>query len=243
MKQIGIIEDNLDPLYQGRVKVRLFGKHTQKDAKGKYIIDVDSLPWTTPKNCGGTTYKLGDIVITETNNDYNIDLLGPLYPPVSLVKHFGDHPTDYENAKILVWDEELGLDIDDNNKTSNSRKGEYVKVYYMDSTGLVMEMNTKDGLNKIVMDPNNNINITNAGGSMIDIDFAKKTIKIKTDSTINIEADNINLGKNAVSGLIKDNFKQLFNSHTHMVPGIGMSDKPIVGVSDNMITKHLKIGD
>lgn len=243
MKQIGIIEDNLDPEFLGRVKVRLFGKHTQKDAKGKYIIDVDSLPWTTPKENKGTTPKLGEIVVTESNSDYNIDLLGPLYPPSSLVKYFGEHTTDYLNSHVLIWDEELGLDIDDNDKTSNFRKGEYVKVYYLDSKGLVLEMKTKDGVNNISIDPNNNINISNAGGSTINISFANKTIDIKTDSNINIEADNINLGKNAMQGIIKENFKQLFDMHTHFVPGIGMSDKPTIGISDNMITSHIKIGD
>ena len=43
----GIVEDNTDPRHFNRVKVRLFGVHTDQDA-GQPQIPTDDLPWATP---------------------------------------------------------------------------------------------------------------------------------------------------------------------------------------------------
>ena len=49
---IGIVEDNLDDLFEGRCKIRVLGKMDQRqdpeDPQSAYVMPTASLPWARP---------------------------------------------------------------------------------------------------------------------------------------------------------------------------------------------------
>ena len=56
----GIVEDNADPRHYNRVRVRLYGVHTDQDG-GKPQIPADDLPWATPMTVSYTHMTLPTI--------------------------------------------------------------------------------------------------------------------------------------------------------------------------------------
>lgn len=234
MQYYGIVVDNIDEDALMRIKVRIFGKHTQHvnpdDKTSPFIIKDDDLPWAYPDNLNGSLSvpKIGNIVSCDVVDDYQIIYNGESLLADSLKTYFTSCMEDYLNQHVLIYDDNLGADIDENYKQSNNREGEYIKVYYLDSKGFMVDYKTTEGVNKININPKNDIEITNAKGAVIKLGFADEKITIESPNKIVINADDIKIGKkdgDTVKVLDGNRFLQEFCKHTHSTPA-GPSGPP-----------------
>jgi len=244
MQKLGIVVDNLDQDYLGRVKVRVLGVHTQKDDKGNYIIGDDDLPWFRNGNMANngnfSLPKLGDVVSVTTEDNYTGIYGETIYMNTELQEYFKNNSSDYQNASVLLYDNVLGSEVDDKGKTSNYRDGEYIKVYFMDSTGFCIDYKTPRGESHVVIDSDNKVNIS-SGENKITIDLSSSKIEIKADSEVVLDASKIKLGENATDGIIKSEaFINAFNTHTHPYL-LGSTSKPTVELSKAIVSDKVKV--
>lgn len=223
MSYIGVVEDNDDPLYKGRVKIRVFGKFDQKvdnDPNKDFVIPTDCLPWARPdlKDSGGiggsgsfSIPKLGSVlsVYFSENNIY-----APMYTGyITLSEDVIDEvKQSYKNSHVLLYDTCFG-DKKDGDVYSNTRDGEHIKIYFTEKDGLMIDYKTKQHNSTINIDNKNNINIASEKG--------KYDINISPSGEVNINAKKIYLGEDATHQILKgDNFLKIFNTHIH--PGNNM---------------------
>lgn len=250
MQYIGIVVDNIDESHLGRCKIRILGKHTDKDENNKFIIPDENLPWLRRGKIDNnfSIPKLGTYVYCELDNPYSGSYFGELYPSDDVLQVF-NNATDYPNSHILVYDTNLGNDITYNPQSgkynqSNSRPGEYVKIYYIDSEGIVIDLKTKSGNNKVKVGSDNTFSISTANGATINIDN-DNTIKIKTDSKIVLECDNIMLGGEDAdkSVILGETFLNQYMNHTHTVTVGATFTSPVTPppTQQPLTSKNIKI--
>lgn len=211
---VGVIEDVEDPTFEGRCRVRVFGKLDALDANGNFKIPTEKLPWARPENkiSSYTSPKLGSIVRVYFDNDN-------LYSPVwSVMINLNDDlknliKSKYKNANVLLYD--LALD---NNNT--------IKIYFLESEGLTLEHGTSDGANTIKILSDNTIEIKTAKNSFIMLD-SEGNIKIAANK-VTIDSEDISLGNSAGEPLVLGNtFKKLWETHIHPT-AVGPSGTPTV---------------
>lgn len=203
---IGIVEDNNDELYEGRCKIRILGKldgREDENPNSSYTITVEDLPWARPGNLsssgnssGSGNFSVPKIgakvrVTYENGNEYSPVYYDYLYPCDEMKSVISGN--DYKNSHVLVYD----TSIDDG----------HIKVYYVDSKGLMIDYANGSGTTTVNIKPNHEIQIQSTGA-------------------VRIDSPEIQLGKDAVQHLIKgEAFKALYDSHTHLTP-MGMSGPP-----------------
>jgi hypothetical protein len=203
---LGKVIDNQDPDFEGKVKVRVFGKFDD-------ILDED-LPWARPTNritAGGSTGsgfhsvpKIDSVIgITFDNGD--------IYEPEYFyLQHVSDElkaeiEGSYTNAHSLIYDTE----------TDGS-----VKVFFTEEKGLMLDyketqINIKPDNSMTVVNPNGDSIILNNDGTVIIT--TSKQATVKSPSVIIDAANTIELGKGATEKLVLgDSFMALFNAHTHI---------------------------
>ena len=79
--QTGIVVSNHDPLFKGRCKIRVNGKHTEK-INGRYVIFDDDLPWASPAQSDSNNLgsfglpNIGGRVYVEMKDNYTIFYYG-----------------------------------------------------------------------------------------------------------------------------------------------------------------------
>ena len=253
---IGIVEDVDDPLFEGRCRIRVFGKMDQRegDANSNYVIPTDSLPWARPQmnSLGGSVGgggsfsipKLGSVVRVyfDNGNLYSPVYTGHVYPSNDLKSEIED---SYKNSHVLIYDTEFGL-TNNNGDIVNEREGESIKVYFKDTSGFNIKYTTNSGEvilsitnenefivsnsngDSIEMLPDGNINLNHSG--TVNINCSKAVIKASDETHIN--SPKIKLGKTAAESIIKgDTFAQIFNQHTH-VGNMGAPTSPPLTVAN-----------
>lgn len=192
---IGIVEYNDDPLYKGRVKIRVFGKFDQNeddDLNKDYNIPTDCLPWARPKytEAGGirgagnlSIPKLGSIVNVEfeEGNEY-----APIYSSYKCVSDdlIEEIKNSYKNAHVLLYDTVFG-DKKDGKTYSNDRTGEHIKLFFTEEKGLMIDYATKDGSSSINIKPDNSIELKSLDKNKIIID-KDGNITIENSGNINV---------------------------------------------------------
>lgn len=202
----GKVIDNFDPLYLGRVKIRVFGYYDD-------VADA-ALPWALPES----TYlgsKRGNFIVPEVNTivrgyfDKGDDqkpiytalaLNEENYATTELLEHI-DEITEYPNVMVLMH-------TDEGERVTLNRSSGEMKVSHRSGTTLTIAPNgaitvetsiplTKPGASVKTKMPG--ANITLAGNFNLKSKFSN--INIESDKgTININAStgDINIGKNAV---------------------------------------------
>ena len=217
---IGIVEDTADDIFEGRCKIRVYGKLDDridpKDPASAYKIPTAVLPWSRPhqlmyggSNTGSGKFeipKLGSIVRVTFDN-------GNFYQPVY---HENVYPSDetkaeiglsYQNSHVLVYDTAFGLtgELQDGvSEVTNEREGEHIKVFFTEEKGLMMDYTTTSGPTTVNIKPDNSVEIINANGdSIVMLNDGNITFTHSAQFTINSGADTvINAGANTVVNCI-----------------------------------------
>lgn len=221
---IGEVVDNRDPEKQGRVRLRVFGFNDERDRSGNYVTPTDALLWAkngngifggSPSGAGSFSVpKVGSMVHCEGDR-YNLTYYENLHISKELIEDIGDA---YVSAHVLLHDTDLG-------GGDGSREGEHIKVYFTDDEGFVIDYATPAGSNKIKMSPDNAISIENASGVKISIEGTD--ITVTGVGTLDLQADEIKLGKNSSKHLLTvEKFQEMFNGHTHPTTAQGSPTAP-----------------
>jgi len=254
---IGIVEDTNDDLFEGRCRIRVFGKMDQRqdpeDPQSAYIMPTTSLPWARPSvsssggsNTGSGTFsvpKLGTILrVTFDNGNY--------YSPVY---HESLYPSDetkaeieaaYPNSHVLIYDTAFGLtgELESGSpEVTNEREGEHIKVFFTEEKGLMMDYTTTEGPTTVNIKPDNSVEIINANGdSIVMLNDGNITFTHSAQFTINSGA---NTEINCEDAII--NCKNTIINHASSIElGQGASEKIVLGDSMTaLFNSHTHIGN
>lgn len=178
---VGVVEDIEDPLFEGRCRIRVFGKfdlrENLEDPNSEFLIPSDKLPWARPgnfysggSNSGSGTFsvpKLGSYVkvIFDNGNIYSPVYYDNIYPSDELKSEIEG---SYQNSHVLIYDTAFGLSKDGED-VSNNREGEGIKVFFTEEKGLVLDYSTTNGSSTINIRPDNSIYIEHADGKIIHV--------------------------------------------------------------------------
>lgn len=242
---VGIVEDTIDDIFEGRCKIRVYGKMDDRvdpeDPESAYKIPTLALPWSRPhqlmyggSNTGSGKFeipKLGSVVRLTFDN-------GNFYQPIY---HENIYPSDetkaeieasYQNSHVLIYDTAFGLTGGENGtEVTNDRDGESVKVFFTEEKGLMMDYTTTEGPTTINIKPDNSIEILNANGDSIvmlndgnitmthsaNVNINCVDAVINCKNTVINHSSSIELGEGATEPLVLGNkMLALFNAHTHI---------------------------
>lgn len=195
-KWIGIVESVDDPEFEGKCKIRVYGKFDD--------LTVDELPFFMPKTnasfAGGeskgygqfSTPKVGTYVEVEFNNG---DLYAGEYHVIQNINDAlrGEISESYENAHSVVYDED-----------------EELKIIYTQSNGLQLFY----AGSSIVISPNNTITIEhNETQSIIELIggeiniTSNQNVNVTSNSEINVDTATVNITGTVVNNIgIQPNF-------------------------------------
>jgi hypothetical protein len=179
---LGDVEDNQDPEFAGRCKVRIYGLFdgTEKDEipDSPYKISTGDLPWCYPANgvffASGESKGSGSLSVPKKGSKVKVrfnggNLYAPEYFAVQDVNEdLSDEIRDsYENAHVILFD-----------------KDQELKIVYKVNTGFQIY---HKGSN-ITINPDSSITIEHKNTQSI-IELVGGTINITANSTINITSN------------------------------------------------------
>tara|TARA_Y100000385_G_scaffold138705_1_gene144107 strand:- start:7969 stop:8889 length:921 start_codon:yes stop_codon:yes gene_type:complete len=230
---VGIVEDTNDDIFEGRCKIRVYGKMDDRvdpeDPESAFIIPTAALPWSRPhqlmyggSNSGSGKFeipKLGSIVRITFDN-------GNFYQPVY---HENVYPSDetkaeieasYQNSHVLIYDTAFGLTgtLEDGvSEATNEREGEHIKVFFTEEKGLMMDYTTTEGPTTVNVKPDNSVEIINANGdSIIMLNDGNITFTHSAQFTINSGADTvINATTNTVVNCVEAKINASAETHVN----------------------------
>jgi hypothetical protein len=246
---VGEVIDIEDPLFLGRVRVRVFGKFDTRenayDKKSKYVIPDDAVPWAYPAGyfSGGSKSGSGTFSVPKKGSIVNITFENgnPYYPEYSFQVHISDDlvaeiKDSYANAQSLMYD----------TVTAGG-----VKVFFTEKKGLMLDYKK----NTINIKPDESIEVKNAGGDVIvltkdgnlsikvraDVKVECKNAKVTASEKVHLNTPHVELGQNAAESVIKgDTFQSLFNNHTHignLGAPTGPPINPLTGLELSKVSK------
>ena len=199
---VGLVEDTEDPKFEGRVKVRVYGKFDGRvdptDPESAYLIPTENLPWSRPANSlgGGSNSGGGKLHIPKIGSEIQITFdNGDIYAPTY---HYNIYPSDelktevqtsYQNSHVLIYDTAFGLS-DSTPEATNEREGEGIKVYFTEEKGFVIDYATADGSTIVNVKNDNTFEVTNANGdSIVMSNDGNVTLTHSGTVTVNASAD------------------------------------------------------
>ena len=221
---IGIVEDNLDPKNEARLKIRIYGVTDQKDDDDEesYVIPTEFLPWARPLCLSGGSYtipKIGQEVYVTGDVRYAPLWLGVVNIGSEMSKEVGDE--DSSASHILMYD----TDFSNGEEDGGVRAGEFIKMYFTDNKGLVIDYKNYNGNMKFEMGADGSITLSNINGDSITMNNGEVTIK--SDNIVRLVAPRIELGGDVkYSGINGDLLMEAYNRHTHLTK-YGESEPPL----------------
>ena len=254
---VGIVEDTNDDIFEGRCKIRVYGKMDDRvdpeDPESAYKIPTAALPWSRPhhlmyggSNTGSGKFeipKLGSIVRLTFDN-------GNFYQPVY---HENIYPSDetkaevepsYQNSHVLIYDTAFGLtgELQDGvSEVTNEREGEHIKVFFTEEKGLMMDYTTTEGPTTVNIKPDNSVEIINANGdTIVMLNDGNLTFTHSAQVTINSGA---NTEINCEDAII--NCKNMVVNHASSIElGQGASEPLVLGnLMTTLFNSHTHIGN
>lgn len=228
---VGIVEDNLDPKNEARLKIRVLGYNDQKD-EDEYVIPTEYLPWARPLClCGGsyTIPKIGEEVYVTGDMQYAPFWLGVVNINSNLANEINDE--DSSGSHVLMYD----TDLSNGEEDGGLRKGEYIKMFFTDNKGLVIDYKNYNGTMKFEMGANGSITISNINGDSITMNNGE--ITLKSDNIVRLVAPRIELGGEVkYSSINGDLLMKAFNTHTHLTK-YGESEPPLAQLPPETINR------
>ena len=254
---VGIVEDTNDDIFEGRCKIRVYGKMDDRvdpeDPESAFKIPTAALPWSRPhqlmyggSNTGSGKFeipKLGSIVRLTFDN-------GNFYQPIY---HENIYPSDetkaevepsYQNSHVLIYDTAFGLagELQDGvSEVTNEREGEHIKVFFTEEKGLMMDYTTTEGPTTVNIKPDNSVEIINANGdTIVMLNDGNLTFTHSAQVTINSGA---NTEINCEDAII--NCKNTIINHSSSIElGQGASEPLVLGNKFlALFNSHTHIGD
>jgi hypothetical protein len=246
---VGEVVDIEDPLFLGRVRVRVFGKFDTRenpyDTRSKYVIPDDAIPWAYPAGyfSGGSATGSGSFSVPKKGSIVSIAFENGnvYYPEYSFSVHISEDLVNeikgsYANAHSLIYD-------------TVTEGG--VKVFFTEQKGLMLDYKS----NTINIKQDESIEVKNAGGDTIiltkdgnltmkvrnDVKVECKNAKVTAKDKVHLDSPNVELGKTAAESVIKGNtFQTLFNNHTHignLGAPTGPPINPLTGIELSKVSK------
>lgn len=192
---IGVVVDNNDPKFEGRLKVKVYGKYDD--------FEDSDLPWSYHMSSinGGSSGGFGELSVPKKGQIVQVtfmngDKLSPYwlsFPKIN--QNLKDEISkDYIDSRTLVYDEDAKL-----------------KIMYLPKTGLSIFLDESE----ILIGTDNAITIKHKE-SKSKIELKGSEIKIESESLVEVESKEIKLGANAAEAVVKgDTFKSLYDTHIH----------------------------
>lgn len=264
---LGIVEDNDDPKFLGRCKVRVLGKFDAKvtPKSTEYVIPTDKLPWSRSSayRVGGSNTGAGNFSVPKLGTEVFVTFdNGNIYTPIY---HWNMYPSDevveevessYKNSHVLIYD----TVFDQDEEFNNTRPGEHIKVFFTESKGFIIDYTTEIGSSKIEVKPDNSFLFTNPNKDRIlienngnitvensnniniitgnDVTIECKSAKISASKEAHIDSPRIKLGKQAAESVVKgDSFQRLFDTHIHP-SGTGPTGPPTISMKSTLSKKN-----
>lgn len=251
---LGEVVDIEDPLFLGRIKVKVYGKFD--------LIPTEDIPWAYPATniSGGSSSGGGFFSVPKLNSIVSVRFdQGNLYhPEYYFIQKISDEAraeieNSYENAHIIIYDtttegslkifftEEKGLMFDYQETQINIKPDKSVliqtasgdsKIEILDDGKINIiqadEINITSDADIIVNCENTNI----TSNSNVNIECINATISASAKAVVDAPA--IELGEGAAEAVIKGNtFATIFNTHTHLTP-VGPSSPPIAPMDSSL---------
>ena len=228
---LGKVIDNQDPDFEGKIKVRVFGKFDD-------ILDED-LPWERPTNriTAGSDTGSGFHSVPKVDSVVGITFdNGDIYEPEYFyLQHISDElkaeiEGSYSNAHSLLYDTE----------TEGS-----VKVFFTEEKGLMLDyketqINIKPDNSMTVLNPNGDSIVLNNDGTIIITTYKQATVI--SPSVVIDAANTIELGKGATEKLVLgDSFMALFNAHTHIGNLGAPTTPPVLPMTPAQLSQKPKV--
>jgi hypothetical protein len=179
---LGEVEDNQDPEFAGRCKVRVFGLFdgTERDEvpNSPYRISTEDLPWCYPANGNffgsGDSKGSGNLSVPKKGSKVKIrfnggNLYAPEYFAVQDINEdlISDIKDSYENSHVILYDKDQDL-----------------KILYKVNLGFQIYYRGSN----ITINPDSNITIEHKETQSI-IELTGGTINITANSTINLTSN------------------------------------------------------
>lgn len=252
---IGIVENTDDDIFEGRCRIRVFGKMDQRedpgDPESAYVMPTESLPWARPSvaSSGGSSSGSGTFSVPKIGTILRVSFdNGNYYAPVY---HESLYPSDeakaeieaaYPNSHVLIYDTAFGLTGGENgSEITNEREGEHVKVFFTEEKGLMMDYSTTEGPTTINIKPDNSVEIVNTNGdSIVMLNDGNITFTHSAQFTINSSA---NTEINCEDALI--NCKNMVVNHASSIElGEGATEPLVLGnLMTTLFNSHTHIGN
>jgi hypothetical protein len=223
--------DDQDPDFEGKVKVRVFGKFDD-------VADED-LPWARPstRSTGGSATGSGFHSVPKVESVIGINFdNGDIYEPeYFFIQHVSDElkaeiQNSYANAQSLIYD-------------TVTEGG--VKVFFTEEKGLMFDykqtqINIKPDNSMTVINPNGDSIVLNNDGTVVIT--TSKQATVKSPAVVIDAANTIELGKGAIEKLVLgDSFMALFNAHTHIGNLGAPTTPPVLPMTPAQLSQKPKV--
>lgn len=232
-----IVVSTYDPTYKNRIKIRVYGVHTEQVGKDYVILD-DDLPWAKPApSAGGNsgTYSVpavGSRVYVD-GGGYNWTYYGQVEVKASVKKMMHENADQSDKLKMIAFSE----DFEDGND-------DYMKMFYLPENGLTIECMG----HKITLTKYDGLNIVSAEGCGIEM-TRDGDINITTSNSVNLKCVKLNLTEGSLDEETTDRIvlgsrmQELFNNHIHFVasPGGVTTTEPIEKIKETDFSKNIRI--
>lgn len=232
----GVVVSAYDPCYKNRIKVRVYGVHTEK-INGQYTILDDDLPFFSPAPSSGG--GAGTSSVPTVGSRVYVDISGHKYiyygqveVKGSIKKMMHDNAEQSDKLKVIAFSE------DDSEN--------YMKVFYLPENGLTIEAMG----HKISLTSYDGLKIQSSKGSEIEM-TRDGDINITTENNINIKCNKLNLTEGSLDDDTSDRIvlgsrlQEVFNNHIHFAatPGGVTTTPPVEKIKETDFSKNIRISN
>lgn len=249
---LGKVIDNNDPEFEGKVKIRVFGKFDD--------ISDEDIPWARPLNkfTGGSKSGAGFHSVPKVDCVVGIKFdNGDIHEPEYFyIQHISDElkaeiQGSYKNAHALLYDTETdgsvkvffteakGLMLDYKQSQINIKPDKSIVIQTASKNSIIEILD--DGTMNITQ--NNNINIKCNADAKVDISGKADVTTggvttLKCSKLIVNHSGKIELGAGAFEKVVLGNsFMTLFNAHTHIGNAGAPTSPPITPMTTSQLSQ------